>query len=155
MGVSGGTAGSSKKEGDDGGEIRHGCKRSDYRRLLEGACEGRTEVPEVTRDLEIIESMLGEEVHGQSVLCGEYDLRGVRAGLSMPTLEYANQPATGLVLGLPQVPVQHGPGIHAKQRCGDDPNRRVLDLDTLDTWVADDISSTDEIWGAPVGEEVS
>ena len=32
---------------DDGGEIRHGSKRSDYRRLLEGA------------------------VHGQSVLCGE------------------------------------------------------------------------------------
>ena len=70
MGVSGGTAGSSRKEREDGGEIRHGSKRSHYRRLLEGAGEGRTEEPEVARDLEILESMLGEELHGQSVLCG-------------------------------------------------------------------------------------
>ena len=33
---------------------------------------------------------------------------GVRAG----NLEYASQPPTGLVLGIPQVPVQHGPGIY-------------------------------------------
>ena len=38
-----------------------------------GSSDGRTEDPEVARDLEILESMLGEEVHGQSVLCGEYD----------------------------------------------------------------------------------
>ena len=93
--------------------------------------------------------MLGEEVHGQSVLCGEYDLRGVRPG----TLEYANQHPTGLVLGVRQVPVQHGPGIYVWQRCEDAPNRRVLDLDIPDTWGADDISSADEIWGIPVGEE--
>ena len=45
MGVSGGTAESSRKERDDGGEIRHGSKRSDYWRLLEGVCEGRTRTP--------------------------------------------------------------------------------------------------------------
>ena len=101
MGVSGGTAGSSKKERDDGEDNRHGSKQSDYWKLLEGACEGRTEDSEVTRDLEILESMLGKEVHEQSVLCGEHDLRGVRAG----TLDYANQPPTGFVLGKPQVPV--------------------------------------------------
>ena len=87
MGASGGTAGSSRKERVDGGEIRHGSKGSDYRRLLEGVCKRRTEDLELTRELEILESMLGEEVHGQSVLCGEFDLRGVRAG----TYEYANQ----------------------------------------------------------------
>ena len=54
--------------------------------------------------------MLGEEVHEQSVLCGEYNFRCVCAG----TFEYANQPPTGLVLGIPQVPVQHGPGIYIK-----------------------------------------
>ena len=54
MGVSGGTIGSSRKERDDGGEIPHGSKRSDYRRLL--------------MDLEILESSLGEEVYAQKVL---------------------------------------------------------------------------------------
>ena len=105
MGVSGGTPKSSGKERDDGGENRHGSKRSDYRRLLDGACEGRTEDQEVKRDLEILESTLGEEVHGQSVLCGKYDLRGVRAG----TLEYANQPPTGLVLVYPRYLFNMGP----------------------------------------------
>ena len=42
MGVSGGTAGSGRRERDDSGEILHGCKRSDYWRLLERAREGRT-----------------------------------------------------------------------------------------------------------------
>ena len=55
-----------------------------------------------------LESMLGKEVHRQGVLRGERDLRGVRAG----TLEYANQPPTGFVLGIPQVSVQHGPSIY-------------------------------------------
>ena len=109
MGVSGGTAGSSRKERDDSGDIHHGSKLSDYWRLLEGACEGRTEDPEVTRDLEILESMLGKGVHGQGFLRGERDLRGGRAGTP---LEYANQTPTGLVLGIPQVPVQHGPSIY-------------------------------------------
>ena len=108
MGASGGTAGSSRKESHDGGEIRHGSKRSDYWRIQEGACEGRTGDPKVTRGLEILESLLGKEVHGQGVLRGERDLRGVRAG----TLEYANQPLTGLVLGTPQVSVQHGPSLY-------------------------------------------
>ena len=93
MGVSGGTAGNSRKERDDGGDIPHGSKRSDYRRLLE--------------DLEILESSLGEEVHGQKVLCEEYDFRGVPSG----TLEYVNQTATGLVPVIPHVPVQNGPGV--------------------------------------------
>ena len=57
MGISGGTAGSSRKERADGREIRHGSKRSDYWRLLKGACKERTEDLEVTRDLEILESM--------------------------------------------------------------------------------------------------
>ena len=118
MGVSGGTAGSSRKERDSDGEIRQGSKRSDYWRLLEGACEGRIEDPEVTRDLEILEFILVKEVHKQGVIRGERDLRGVRAG----TLEYANQPPTGLVLGIPQVPVQHGPSIYVQQRCGDASN---------------------------------
>ena len=52
--------------------------------------------------------MLGEEVHGQKVLSGEYDFRGVCAR----TLEYANQPPTDLVPDKPQVTVQHGPGIY-------------------------------------------
>ena len=86
MVVSGGTAGSSRKERDDCGEIRHGSNRSDNWRLLEGACEGRTEDPEFTRDLDILEPMLGKEVHEQSVLCREHDLQGVRAG----TLEYSS-----------------------------------------------------------------
>ena len=46
-----------------------------------------------------------KEVHGQSVLCGKYDLRGVRAG----TLGYANQPPTGLVLGIPRYLFNMGP----------------------------------------------
>ena len=99
MGVSGGTAGSSRKERDDGVEIRHSSKRSDYWRLLEGACEGRTEDPEVTRDLEILESMFRKQVYGQGVLRGERDLPGASAG----TLEYANQPPTGFVLGYPSM----------------------------------------------------
>ena len=70
MGVSGGTAGSGRKERDGNGEIHHGSKRSYYWRLLEGACKGRTEEPEVARDFDMLESMLGEDVHGQSVLCG-------------------------------------------------------------------------------------
>ena len=70
MGVSGGTAGSGRKEGNENGEIRHGTKRSYYWMLLEGACEGRTEEQEVARDLEMLESMLREKLHGQSVLCG-------------------------------------------------------------------------------------
>ena len=37
---------------------------ANYWRLLEGPCEGRIEDPEVTRDLEILESMLEKEVHG-------------------------------------------------------------------------------------------
>ena len=108
MGVCGRTAGSSRRERDDGEEIRHGCKRSDYWRLLERACEERTEDPEVMRDLEILESLLGKGIHGQGFLRGERDLRGVRAG----TLEYANQPPTGLVLGILQVPVQNRPSIY-------------------------------------------
>ena len=42
MGVSGGTAGSSRRQRDDGVKTRYGCKRIDYWRLLERACEGRT-----------------------------------------------------------------------------------------------------------------
>ena len=64
MGVSGGTAGSGRKEIDDGGEVCHGSQRNHCRRLLDGASKGRTENPEVVQDLEIIESMLGEEVNG-------------------------------------------------------------------------------------------
>ena len=40
-----------KRERDDGGEICHGSKRSDYRRLLEGACEGRTSGRSMRRTL--------------------------------------------------------------------------------------------------------
>ena len=60
------------------------------------------------RSLEILKSMLGEEIHGQSVLCGERHFRGVCAGL----LEHAHQPATGLVSDIPQVLVLNGSGIH-------------------------------------------
>ena len=52
---------------------------------------------EEVRNLEILESMLGEE------MCG-----GICAG----SLEYAHQPPTGLVSGIPQVLVQDGSGIH-------------------------------------------
>ena len=41
MEVSGETARSSRKERDDGGEIRHGSKRSDYRRLQEDNAKGK------------------------------------------------------------------------------------------------------------------
>ena len=135
-----------ERERDDSGEIRNGCKRSDYWRLLERAREGRTEEPEVTRDLEILESLLGEGISGQGVLRGERDLRGFRAG----TLEHADQPTTGLVLGIPQVPVQYGHSIYVQQRCGDTPNGWTLDSST---WGADYISSIDEVWGIPVGKE--
>ena len=36
--------------------------------------------------------------------------------------EHAGQPPTGLVLGIPQVPVQYGPSIYVQQRCGNAPN---------------------------------
>ena len=49
--------------------------------------------------------MLGKEVHGQSVLCGEHDLRGVRVG----TLDYANQPPTGFHLVNPRYLFNMGP----------------------------------------------
>ena len=55
MGVSGGTAGSCRKERDDGGEVCHSSQGSHYE---------VTEDPEFVRDLEILESMLGEGVHG-------------------------------------------------------------------------------------------
>ena len=54
--------------------MRYGSKRSDYWRLLEGACEERTVNPEITRDIEIFESILRKEVHEQGVLRGERDL---------------------------------------------------------------------------------
>ena len=85
---------------------------------MERAREGRTEDPEIARDLEILESLLGERLPGQGVLHGKRGLRGVRAG----TLEHADQPPTGLVLGIPQVPVQYGPSICVQQMCGDAPN---------------------------------
>ena len=74
MGVSGGTAGSGRRERDDRGEIRHGCKRSDYWRLLERAREGRTEDQKGIGDLETLESMLGEEVSERGVLRRKHHL---------------------------------------------------------------------------------
>ena len=59
MGVSGGTP-EVAEERDDSGEIRHGCKRRDYWRLLERAREGRTENQKGLQNPEIFESMLGE-----------------------------------------------------------------------------------------------
>ena len=74
MGISRGAAGSGRDHGDDGGEIRHSGKRSHDWRILEGACEGRAEDEEESRDFEILESLLGERVHGQGVLCEGYHI---------------------------------------------------------------------------------
>ena len=74
MGVSVGTGGSGRRERDDSGENRHGCKRRDYWRLLEIASERRTEDQKEQRDLEILESMLGEEVSERVVLRSEHHL---------------------------------------------------------------------------------
>ena len=85
MGVSGATAGSSRKKRDDGGEICHGSKRNDYWRLMEGACEGRTEDPEVTRDLEILESMLERKYMDRVFYAGNTIFEAfVQELLSMP-----------------------------------------------------------------------
>ena len=59
-----------ERERDGSGEIRHGFKRSYYWRLLERAREGRTENQEGLQDVEIFESMLGEEVSERGVLRG-------------------------------------------------------------------------------------
>ena len=85
--------------------------------------------------------MLGKGVHGQEgVLRGERDLRGVRAG----TPEYANQPPTGLLLRIPRYLFNMGPAYMFS---------RGVETVRIDTWGADYIPSTDEIWEIPVGEE--
>ena len=83
MGVSGGTAGSSRRERerDGSGEICHGCKRSDYWRLLERAHEGRTEDPGEL----IFESLLGEGIPGKVFYAGNAIFEAfVQEFLSMP-----------------------------------------------------------------------
>ena len=51
MGVSGETAGSSRKERDDGGEIRHGSKRSDHQRLQEENAKGELRIVLLTDEV--------------------------------------------------------------------------------------------------------
>ena len=46
------------------GENRHSGERSHCRRILEIACQRRAENEERSRNLEILESLLGEDVHG-------------------------------------------------------------------------------------------
>ena len=137
MGVSGGTPENSRRERDDSGEIRHGCKRSDYLRLLERACEGRTEDPEATRDLEIFESLLGKGIHGQDVLRGNAILEAfVQELLSMPI---------SLLLALYLVyPRYLFNMVSAYMFSIGVETLRIDGPNTPDIWVTDYISSTDD-----------
>ena len=53
------------------------------------------------KDLEILESLLGEEIHGWSVLCERNQFRG----LCTRTIEHAHKPLASPILSLPEVPV--------------------------------------------------
>ena len=56
-----------REQGDDGDQVRHGCKRGHHRENLEGLREGRAEDKKRSRDSQVLESLLGEGIHGWSV----------------------------------------------------------------------------------------
>ena len=56
-----------------------------------------------TQKFEILEPMLGEDIHGQDILRGKHYLRSIYTR----SLEHVNQPVVRLVSGVSQILIQH------------------------------------------------
>ena len=78
--------------------------------FLKGSRHGKRENKKVARHLEILESVLGEDVYGWVVLREEHHLGCIYPG----TLEYVNQPVAGIVSGMLQIPIQYRPSLYVQ-----------------------------------------
>ena len=79
--------------------------------FLEGSRHGKLEDKKSIQNSGILEPVLGKEIHGRNVLRGEDTLRHVYSG----PLEYVDQPITGLISGVSELPFQYGPGLYVQQ----------------------------------------
>ena len=67
-----------------------------------------------SRDSQVLDSLLGEGVHGWSVWCKGDPFWS----LCTKNTEHAHQPVVGTVPSLPKVPIQHGSSVYLQSGCG-------------------------------------